>query len=111
MRTDSNRDKTNIVHQWELAMTPATTRTGLRRSDTDIFAEARKTLDDRPSIPATVHVHIDDGVAWLTGIARRTSERTEAEDVVRQVPGVQRVVNKITVAEQPSAEGFEPPEA
>jgi hypothetical protein len=39
------------------------------------------------------------------------SERTEAENAVRQVPGVHQVVNKITVAEQPSAEGFEPPEA
>jgi hypothetical protein len=63
--------------------------------------------DERPSISATVRVHIDDGVAWLTGMARRASERKEAADVVRQVPGVQRVVNKITVAEQPSAEGFE----
>jgi osmotically-inducible protein OsmY len=90
-------------------MTPAT-RTGLRRTDADIFAEARKALDERPSIPATVRVHMEDGVAWLTGMARRVSERTEAEDVVRQVPGVQRVVNEITVAEPPSAEGFEPPE-
>jgi hypothetical protein len=29
---------------------------------------------------------------------------------VRQVPGIERVVNKITVA-QPGAEGFEPPDA
>lgn len=91
-------------------MTPAT-RTGRNLTNTNIFAEARKALDERPSIPATVRVHIDNGVAWLTGMARRASERTEAEDVVRQIPGVQHVVNKITVAEQPSAEGFEPPEA
>ena len=91
-------------------MTPAT-RTRPRRTDTDIFAEARKALDDRPSIPATVRVHIDDGVAWLTGMARRASERKEAEDIVRHVPGVQRIVNKVTVAEPPSVEGFEPPAA
>ena len=91
-------------------MRPAT-RTGRRRTDTDIFAEARKALDERPSIPATVRVHIDDGVAWLTGMARRASERMEAEDIVRHVPGVLRIVNKITVAEPPIAEGFEPPEA
>jgi osmotically-inducible protein OsmY len=84
--------------------------TGSRRTDTEIFAQARKALDQRPSIPATVRVHIDDGVAWLTGMARRISERTEAEDVVRQIPGVQHVVNKITVAERPSEEGFEPPD-
>ena len=91
-------------------MTPAT-RTEPRRSDTEIFAEARKTLDERPSIPATVRVHIADGVAWLTGMARRAAERAEAENVVRQVRGVESVVNKITVAELPNAEGFEPPEA
>jgi osmotically-inducible protein OsmY len=91
-------------------MTPAT-RTEPRRTDTEIFAEARKTLDERPSIPATVRVHIEDGVAWLTGMARRASERAEAEDVVRQVRGVESVVNEITVAESPNAAGFEPPEA
>ena len=89
-------------------MTPAAD-TGPRRMDAEIFAQARKALDERPSIPATVRVHIDDGVAWLTGMARRASERTEAEDVVRQIPGVQQVVNKITVLQPPSEEGFEPP--
>jgi osmotically-inducible protein OsmY len=84
--------------------------TGSHRTDADIFARARKALDERPSIPGTVRVHIDDGVAWVTGTVRRTSERAEAEDVVRQVPGVQRVVNKLAVAQPPSEEGFEPAE-
>ena len=84
------------------------TRAQPHRSDTEVFAEARKALDERPSIPAAVRVHIDDGVAWLTGMARHASERTEAENVVRQVRGVQRVVNKIVVAEPAPAEIFEP---
>jgi osmotically-inducible protein OsmY len=88
-----------------------TAESGSRRTDAEIFAQARKSLDDRPSIPATVRVHIEDGVAWLTGMARRMSERAEAEDVVRTVPGIQSVVNKIDVAERPSEEGFEPPDA
>ena len=54
-------------------MTPAAD-TGPRRMDADIFAQARKALDERPSIP-----------------------------------GVRRIVNKITVAPPPSEEGFEPP--
>ena len=91
-------------------MTPAT-GTDPRRTDTDIFAEARKALDERPSIPATVHVHVDSGVAWLTGMARRASERIEAEGVVRQIRGVERIVNKITVAEVPDPDGPEPSEA
>jgi osmotically-inducible protein OsmY len=78
--------------------------------DADIFAEARKALDERPSIPATVRVHVDDGVAWLTGMARRASERTEAEAVVRHVRGVRQVVNEITLAQAPSEKGFEPPD-
>jgi osmotically-inducible protein OsmY len=93
----------------ELIMTRATT-SATRRTDTEIFAQARKALDDRPSIPATVRVHIDDGTAWLTGTVRLTSERVEAEDVVRQVPGVQHIVNKIAVAQPASPEGFEPPD-
>jgi osmotically-inducible protein OsmY len=83
---------------------------GHRRSDTEIFAEARKALDDCPSIPATVRVHVEDGVAWLTGMARHAPEAAEAEAVVRQVPGVQRVVNKIALAEATPPQGFEPPE-
>jgi hypothetical protein len=55
-------------------MTPST-RTERRRSDTDIFAEARKARDERPAIPATLRVHVDDGVAWLTGVARKAFER------------------------------------
>jgi osmotically-inducible protein OsmY len=69
--------------------------------DAEIFAEARKALDDCPSIPATVRAHVDGGVVWLTGIARRRSERAEAENVVRRVPGVQQIVNKITVVQPP----------
>lgn len=90
---------------------PRAAATGSHRTDADIFAQARKALDERPTIPATVRVHIDDGVAWLTGTVRRAGERTEAQDVVREVPGIRRVVNKISVAQPPSAEGFEPPEA
>ena len=91
-------------------MTPAT-NIGLCRTDTEIFAEARKALDECPWIPATVRVHIEDGFAWLTGMARHASERTDAGEIVRQVRGVAGVVNKITVAEPPNADAFEPPPA
>ena len=89
-------------------MTDTTTR--LQPTDAEIFAQARRALDDRPSIPATVRVHIDDGTAWLTGTARLAAERAEAEVVVRGVPGVQRVVNNVTVARPVNPEGFEPPD-
>jgi osmotically-inducible protein OsmY len=101
--------RADITYSQELTMTRAAT-TGARRTDTEIFAQARKSLDERPSIPATVRVHIDNGTAWLTGTVRLTSQRVEAEDVVRQVPGVQHIVNKIAVAQPASPEGFEPPD-
>jgi len=81
-----------------------------RRTDADVFAEARQSLDRRASIPATVRVHIEDGVARLTGIVRQVSERAEAEAVLRSVAGVHRVLNEISVAQTASAQGFERPE-
>ena len=79
-------------------------------TDAEIFAEARLALDRHPTMPGTVRVHIDDGVATLTGSVRRSSERAEADKAVRRVHGVRRLVNKITVAQTPSTEGFQPPD-
>ena len=81
-----------------------------RRSDADIFAEARQALDLQPGIPATVRVHVDNGVATLTGTVRLASESAASEEIVRRVRGVERVVNEISVAQRPSEEGFEPPD-
>jgi osmotically-inducible protein OsmY len=86
------------------------TETTTHRSDAEIFAQARKALDERPSIPATVRVHIDDGTAWLPGTVRLGRERAEAASVVRQIPGVQRIENKIIVVQLANPEEFEPPE-
>ena len=80
------------------------------RTDAEIFASARSALDKHPAVPATVRVHVENGIATLTGTVRLPPERAEADAVVRQVDGVQRVVNDITVARPVSAEGFEPPE-
>jgi osmotically-inducible protein OsmY len=66
-------------------------------------------LELRPNVPGTVRVHVDRGIATLTGSVRLPSERVEAEEAVRHVDGVRRVVNSITVAQRVSAEGFEPP--
>jgi osmotically-inducible protein OsmY len=75
-----------------------------------MFAEARNALDRRPTIPATVRVHVAHGTATLTGTVRLTSESAEAEDVVRGVAGIEHVVNRINVALLPSKQGFEPPD-
>ena len=73
--------------------------TATYRNDAEIFADARLALDNEPTVPRTVHVHVDDGVATLTGTVRRPSERSTAEQVVRHVDGVRRVIDLLTVWE------------
>ena len=82
-----------------------------RHTDANIFAAARRALDERPNVPPEVRIHVEHGYITLTGSVRWPAEREEAEDVVRQVPGVHAVINNIVVAEMPSAQGFEPPDA
>ena len=62
-----------------------------------------------PGIPGTVRVHLNQGIATLTGSVRLPAERVEAEEAVRQVSGVHQIVNDITVAVAINAEGFEAP--
>jgi osmotically-inducible protein OsmY len=78
-------------------------------ADAEVFAAARRALDGRPSIPATVRVHVNGGVAWLTGTVRSAAERLEAESVVHGVAGVRRVVNTLVVGAAPDPTGLEPP--
>jgi osmotically-inducible protein OsmY len=81
-----------------------------RRTDAEIFVEARHALDSRPTVPEGVHVHVDQGTVTLTGSVQRPSERADAEQAVRPIEGVQRIVNDIVVAQIPHAIGFEPPD-
>jgi osmotically-inducible protein OsmY len=81
------------------------------RLDSDVFAEARKALDDNPSVPQDVRVHVDRGTVTLTGTVRWPREKSEAETVVRRIVGVLGVVNHITVAQVVNPEGFEAPES
>ena len=80
------------------------------RPDAEIFVDAKKALEDRPSVPAEVHVHVESGNVTLTGGVRWPFERAEAEEAVRQVKGIRELVNRITVAEVANAQGFEPPD-
>ena len=81
-----------------------------RRPDAEIFVEARHALDERPAIPATVHVHVNDGVVTLTGSVRLLSQQLEADEAIRHVRGLRRLVNDIVVAEMPNVMGLEPPD-
>ena len=80
------------------------------RPDAEIFVDARRALDERPAVPATVHVYVNNGVATLTGSVRLATQQLEAEEAIRHVPGLRRLVNDIVVAKMPSVMGFEPPD-
>jgi osmotically-inducible protein OsmY len=90
-------------------MTPLATSQRLR-TDAEIFAEARHALNQRRTVPATVRMDIGDGTVTLTGGVYSAFERAEAEDTVRAIEGVERVINNITIAPEPGKAGFEPPD-
>jgi osmotically-inducible protein OsmY len=79
--------------------------------DSDIFAAARKALDDDPRVTQDVRVHVDSGTVTLTGTVRAAHERLHAEAITRQVDGVRAVINRITVAQIVSADGFDAPQS
>ena len=82
-------------------MTGETTR-AMKDNGAAVFAEARKRLDDCPTVPGTVRIHVEDGIVTLTGTVPWPSQRAEAERLVRPVIGHRQLLNKITVA--PSTE-------
>jgi osmotically-inducible protein OsmY len=88
-----------------------TMRSTLRHLDPDIFAAARKALDDDPGVPQDVRVHVDRGTVTLTGTVRNRHQKSEAEAVVHQVEGLRRVVNHITVANVETADDLDAPES
>ena len=81
------------------------------RLDSDVFAAARKALDDDPRIPQDVRVHVDRGTVTLTGTVRSPHEKSDAEAVVRQIVGVLGVVNRIGVAQMMNPDSFEVPDS
>jgi osmotically-inducible protein OsmY len=81
-----------------------------RRTDAEIFAEARSALDRRLSVPQGVRVHVDGGAVTLTGGVRWPFERVDADAAVRGIGGIRTLENDIVVSQTISTEGFEPPE-
>jgi hypothetical protein len=74
----------------------------MERNDGDIFGEARTALDRRLDIPSTV--------ATLTGTVHVPGEQLLAEETVRRVRGVRRVINWMTLAHAINPKGLEPPD-
>jgi osmotically-inducible protein OsmY len=70
------------------------------RQDLDILTDVRDALDHRFSVPPEVQPHVHRGIVVLTGDVQWPFQRSEAEEAVRRVLGVHRVINEIAVAFQ-----------
>ena len=66
-------------------------------ADQRLTAAVRARLAERPdlSAPNLVYVATRDSVVYLSGQVATPLQRTEAEELVRETPGVTRVVNSI----------------
>ena len=80
------------------------------RSDAAVFADARKRLDDSPTVPGTVRVHVEDGLVMLTGTVQHPSQRAEAGRVVRPAIGSRRLVNSIIVMDGSATQALDAPD-
>ena len=70
---------------------------GNRRPDTDLRADVLQALMLNALVPSSVDAIVDDGVVKLTGTAPYQYERSEAELVASNVPGVVRVEDEIVL--------------
>jgi osmotically-inducible protein OsmY len=71
---------------------------GLARTDTEIAQAVRRALEWDVFVPAeTITSTVTDGWVTLDGLVERWSQRADAERAVRNLTGVQGVVNKITI--------------
>ena len=60
-----------------------------------------KIAADPETNPFEIDVDVNDGVVTLRGRVEEAGDRTEAEKLARNTSGVRRVVNRITVGEDP----------
>jgi osmotically-inducible protein OsmY len=71
---------------------------GLARTDTEIAQAVRRALEWDVFVPAeAITSTVTDGWVTLDGLVERWSQRSDAERAVRNLTGVQGVVNKITI--------------
>jgi osmotically-inducible protein OsmY len=71
---------------------------GLARTDTEIAQAVRRALEWDVFVPAeTITSTVTDGWVTLDGLVERWSQRADAERAVRNLTGVQGVVNKIMI--------------
>jgi osmotically-inducible protein OsmY len=72
---------------------------GLVRTDTEIAQSVRLALKWDAMVPdETIESTVANGEVTLTGVVQRWSQREDAERAVRNLVGVRRIVNRITIA-------------
>lgn len=64
------------------------------QSDPEIIADANEAISDE-DVPGSIRVASNDGVVTLTGIVPTMHAKTRAQEVVKDVAGVDRVVNNL----------------
>jgi osmotically-inducible protein OsmY len=69
----------------------------LARTDDDIARDAARALQLRAAIPDKVQAAVHQGHITLTGTVSWLFQRDLAEEMVRYLPGVVEVINRITV--------------
>jgi osmotically-inducible protein OsmY len=69
----------------------------LPRTDDDIARDAAKALQLRTAIPDKVQAAVHQGHVTLTGTVSWLFQRDLAEEVIRYLPGVVEVINRIEV--------------
>lgn len=69
--------------------------------DESIEVKARKALNDQPDFGDDVHVNITsmNGIVLLTGEVETADKRDRAMTLIREIPGIRRIVSEIRVAE------------
>ena len=69
--------------------------------DESIEIKARKALNDEPDFGDDVHVNITsmNGIVLLTGETTTADKRDRAMALIREIPGIRRIVSEIRVAE------------
>jgi len=72
-----------------------------RTEDAEIKAAVKSAIARHPDLSGSnqIYVATRDGVLYLSGVVGSALAIVDAEDVARQIPGVGRVVNSISLSQ------------
>jgi len=98
-KDDSDREA-NFVTEHQTNHRDRTVQ-GVTDSDAILAHEVKQALlRGTESAGIEIHVRVDGGTVWLSGVVDVLSHRASAEEIARRIPGVRRIENDITVANE-----------